>query len=157
MKTNDERLIARLLDGELSDTDARQLKERLKNEPDLRLLATSHQQLSKMFDTGREAPAVSVPADFASRVFGAIREDHRQTANGVATARWVALAACFVLAVCILVSFAAEGLRRTPRLEAGGVIQERRIQRLRESKLPVPEAELRSPGLAKQPAETKAR
>ena len=136
----DQQLIARLFDGALTSAEADALRERMKNEPDLRRLAQEHKQLSRWFAAGRAAPAIAAPPGFAGAVLGTLREQANLQIPAIGLCRRLAWAAIFLVAVTLLAALAIEGFRGSRALEASPTTVRDRVEALRRMEMPAVEA-----------------
>jgi anti-sigma factor RsiW len=139
MTRSDEFLIQRLLDGELPEEEARALRERMADDPVLRLTASRQRLVTRFFEAGAASRATPPPA-FAERVLAAARRPHPVPAE-VRLARSLCLAAAFVLGASLLVVLGVVRFGATGVLTAEDRREDERrlvIQMIDELEVPAP-------------------
>ena len=97
MNPMDERDLMRLLHGELSAADARELEARLAREPEL---AAARRRLERSWG-GLALPAAAAPPGFAGRVMARVREEAAGPLSWSLAPRWVRATAAAALAAGI--------------------------------------------------------
>lgn len=100
----DELLLQRYRDGELSTDEAARLRHRLDAEPALRAALTGLEELSGLFATGKAAAAFAAPAGFTAQVLAEARRlpDRIRLREAEASARAVVVCRRLLLAAVVL-------------------------------------------------------
>jgi len=140
MTRSDELLIQRLLDGELPEEEARALRERMADDPVLRLTASRQRLVTRFFEAGGDAARSTPPRGFAERVLEAARRQGPVPAE-VRFARALAMAAVFVLGASLLVVLGVVRFDTTGALTAEDRKEDERrllIQRIDEIEIGYP-------------------